>query len=129
MDCTWCLLITKSQKSPKVNFKIMKNVYQVNYWSVLITILLSLTFWGGIIALPILGTIQIVISLIIINRFKTLTKTNRILFTSYAVLTVFLIIFFKQLKGEELGILFMWAIVSLFLACFHLYITYNISKS
>ena len=107
----------------------MKNIYQVNYWSVLITILLSLTFWGGIIALPILGTIQIVTSIIIINKFKKITKTNQVLFISYTILTVSLIIFFKQLKSEELGVLFMWAIVSLFLACFHLYITYKISKS
>ncbi len=74
----------------------MKNLYQINYWSVIFTILLSLTFWGGIIALPVLGIIQIVISVIIINRFKALDLTNRVLFISYIIITITLIIFLNN---------------------------------
>lgn len=104
-------------------------MYKINNWCVIITILLCFTFWGGILALPILGIIQICMSFRIINHFYEINKSNKILFIFYIILTVSLIIFFKSIKTDQFLLMFSWAIVSIGLACFHLYITYKIFKS
>ena len=106
----------------------MKRMYETNSWLVIITILLCFTFWGGIIALPILGLIQIIMSIKIIIHFKQLTKTIKILFITYIVLTISTILFLKSLPIKELAIMFLFMIASLFLASFHLYVTFRINK-
>lgn len=107
----------------------MKNIYKINSWALIITVLLCFTFWGGIIALPFLGLIQIIMSIKIIYHFKELTEINQSLFIIYVVLTIALIVFFKLSQIDALLLMFNWAITSIFLASFHLYITYKISKS
>lgn len=107
----------------------MRNLYKINSWSVLITILLCFTFWGGIIALPILGIIQICMSLQIINHFNELNKSNKILFIIYSILTISLITIFKCITADQLLLMFNWVIISIGLASFHLYITHKIFKS
>jgi len=107
----------------------MKKIHEVNEWSVTITILLCFTFWGGIIALPILGLIQIIISLYIVFQISKLSIFNKIIFIVYILLIpISIITLGKLLKNEESAILFFWPIISIFLAIFHLYITYLINK-
>ena len=110
----------------------MKDLYKINSWAVLITILLYFTFWGGIIAQPILGVIQIGISLYIIGNFNQLNKFIKVLFIIYGVLTVTTVILLSLIRQrDETGfeIMFLWIIVTLCLALFHLYITYKIKHS
>jgi hypothetical protein len=107
----------------------MKNLYKINSWAFIITLLLLFTFWGGIIALPLLGITQIIMSLKIIYHYKQLNKTTQKLFNGYIVLTSTIIICLKFSNLDALLVMFIWAITSMFLAGFHLYITYKISKS
>ena len=103
-------------------------MYQINKWSVITTTLLFLTFWGGILAELILAIIQISISIYLIIHFDTLSTINKSLFISYLILTISLSIIFYTLDCD-LALMFMWIIVSMILAYFHLYLTYKIQKS
>lgn len=106
---------------------IMKKLYEINNWALIITILLCFTFWGGIIALPILGLIQIIMSLIIIFHYKNLKKSIKILFIIYVILTLSSTKLFELVELDFFAGMILFAISSLFLASFHVYITYKIS--
>ncbi len=109
----------------------MKNLYKINSWCVLITILLYFTFYGGIIAQPVLGIIQIGMNLYIIGHFNQLNKFIKALFITYFVLTAAIVILLRLIaQRDDTGfeIMFLWIIVTLCLAFFHLYITYKIEK-
>lgn len=110
----------------------MKSLYNINSWSILITVLLIFTFWGGIIALPILGIIQIALSLRIIEESKSLNGFIKKLFISYIITTaasILLIKYINQYYFNQLEIMFLWVIISIALAFFHLFITYKIKQS
>lgn len=108
--------------------KLLKNLYEINIWAVPITILICFTFWGGLFALPILGIIQIVMSIIMIIHFKKLTKLSQTLFIIYASLLLLIFILKIVFKITGIQALIILSITSIFLASFHLYITYNIYK-
>lgn len=109
----------------------MKYIYQTNKIATFVLLLISLTFWGGIIALPVLGLIQIIMCIIIfLNLSKLNTKTKR-LFYGYIILTIVLAVTFKLLSiygFESISLLFKWMVVSALLACLHLYSTYKINN-
>lgn len=104
----------------------MKKLYQINKWSVITTTALYLTFWGGILAEIVLGLIQIIISLYIIYRFHKLNRKIMTLFVIYIIATIGSVTFFSAINFKHI---FMWVIVSMSLAFFHLYITFKIHKS
>lgn len=107
----------------------MKNSYKINSWCILITILLYFTFWGGIIAQPVLGLIQIGISFYIIGHFNALPKFIKGLFITYGVLTTAIVMLLRlmaQSHDAGFAIMSLWILVTLCLAFFHLYITYKI---
>jgi hypothetical protein len=104
-------------------------MYKINSWALIITVLLCFTFWGGIIALPVLGLLQIIISIKIISLFKNLTEINQSLFVIYILVTITIIICLKYSNIDAMLAMFIWAIASIFLAGFHVYLTYRISKS
>lgn len=106
----------------------MINLFKINRVLVTITVLLCFTLWGGIIALPILGLSQIIMSCIIAMHMKRINKTTKLLFITYITSTISLILFFKTISKASLEILFLWILISIILACFHLYITYKIKK-
>lgn len=111
-----------------MNVSLKKNLYQVNRLSLGVTLILLFTFWGGIIALPLLGLIQIIISLIISYHFNQLAKINQLQFIIYLLLTLSLIVFFVVVKIEFLLSMFIWLITSFLLGCYHLYVTFKIFK-
>ena len=107
----------------------MRNFYQINGWLIPITILLWFTFWGGMIAKIVLGIVQIAMSIVIMIQFKKLSKNIQRLFMIYVILTTSIILLFRQISNNTNGgieLMFMFIIVSLILALFHLYITYKI---
>lgn len=106
-------------------------MYSINKFSVIATTLLFLTFWGGIIVIYVLALIQIIMSIKIIIRFKTLNPFIKLLFNTYVIATISLLIIFKTLINSgfnTLSLMFVWIFVSMGLAYFHLYITYKIKK-
>ena len=110
----------------------MKKLYDLNKWSIIITLLLYFTFWGGIMAQVVLGAIQILMSLYILAHFRKLSKVTKALFITYAIITISITGLFRIMSnngGEGLGLMFVFIIVSMLLAIFHLYVTYKIKMS
>lgn len=111
----------------------MKNLHTTNKVLTILGLGISLTFWGGIFALPILGLAQIIMSVIIFRDKSSLSKETKKLFYIYIIITIALAGTFRllgEIKGlESLMLLFVWMFVSAFLALFHLYITYKIKQS
>jgi len=109
----------------------MKNLFEINKWSIITTFLLYLTIWGGIIAHLALGLIQILMSLIILLNFKKLSIHIKCLFIAYIFITINICLFFSfasKYKFNGSTIFFSWILISLLLALFHLYITFKIKK-
>ena len=110
----------------------MRNLYLTNKYLTIIGVGVTLTMWGGIIALPLLGFTQLIMCIIIFNKKNKLNKKNKKLFYTYLLVTPTLAIVFKLVsvfsRIETLLLLFIWMLVSSILAFFHLYITYMIKK-
>ncbi|WP_179367691.1 hypothetical protein [Winogradskyella forsetii] len=110
----------------------MKKLYDINKWLIIITLLLYLTFYGGILAQVILGLVQIIMSIKIMTHFSKLSKIVKTSFIIYVTLTVSLIVVYGNIMHNGNGgleLMFLVIIVTLFLAIFHLYITYKIKIS
>ena len=112
------------------NYKLitMKNLYTINSWAFIICVLISFTVYGAIIALPILGIIQIIISVKIGINFKHLPKSIKISSFIYLLSVVIALIVMKIIVLNQLLIFFIWSLMAIILAGFHLAITHFISK-
>ena len=80
----------------------------------------------------ILGAIQVLMSITIMIHFAEQSKIVKKLFIIYIMTTVSIIILFRiigQYVDGGFGFVFLWIIVTMLLAIFHLYITYKIQKS
>ena len=110
---------------PTDNFKLitMKNLYAINSWAFIICVLISFTVYGAIIALPILGIIQIIISVKIGNNFKQLPKSIKISSFIYLLSVLMALIVIKIIVLNQLLIFFIWSFMAIILAGFHLAIT------
>lgn len=109
----------------------MKNLYDINKWLIIITLLLYFTFWGGIIAQVVLGISQIIMSIIIMVHYPKLSKFLKILFVFYVISTVSTILLYRKILHSINGgleIMFLFIFVTMILAFFHLYITHKIKK-
>lgn len=115
---------------PTDNYKLitMKNLYTINSWAFIICVLISFTIYGAIIALPILGIIQIIISVKIGINFKQLPKSIKISSFIYLLSVVIALIVIKIIVLNQLLIFFIWSLMAIILAGFHLAITHFISK-
>ncbi|MBD3864323.1 hypothetical protein [Olleya marilimosa] len=101
----------------------MKNLYAINSWAFIICVLISFTVYGAIIALPILGIIQIIISVKIGNNFKQLPKSIKISSFIYLLSVLMALIIIKIIVLNQLLIFFIWSFMAIILAGFHLAIT------
>tara|TARA_B100001059_G_C17809527_1_gene571388 strand:- start:184 stop:564 length:381 start_codon:yes stop_codon:yes gene_type:complete len=115
---------------PTDNYKLitMKNLYTINSWAFIICVLISFTIYGALIALPILGIIQINISIKIGINFKQLPKSIKISSFIYLLSVVIALIVIKIIVLNQLLIFFIWSLMAIILAGFHLAITHFISK-
>ena len=101
----------------------MKNLYTINSWAFIICVLISFTIYGAIIALPILGIIQIIISVKIAINFKQLPKSIKISSSIYLLSVAIALIVVKIIVLNQLLIFFIWSLIAILLAGFHLAIT------
>lgn len=110
---------------PTNNYKLisMKNLYNINSWAFIICVLISFTIYGAIIALPILGIIQIIISVKIAINFKQLPKSIKISSFIYLLSVAIALIVVKIIVLNQLLIFFIWSLMAIILAGFHLAIT------
>ncbi len=106
----------------------MKNLFNINKWFVIATLILYLTFYLGALFQIVLGAVQVLMSLYIITRFKSLTPLLKQLFSIYVVLTtVVLALIFTESANNNLWIA-VHLVVPMLIAIFHLYITYRIKN-
>lgn len=103
----------------------MKNLFKINLTAIVITILLYITFWGGILAQIGLGALQIVCSGIILFYIKNLTQRLQWMFLVYGFLTISLL-GYSFMAYNPLMIL--WTL-SAIMALYFLFITYQIQKT
>lgn len=110
---------------PTDNYKLitMTNLYAINSWAFIICVLISFTIYGAIIALPILGIIQIIISVKIAINFKQLPKSIKISSFIYLLSVAIALIVVKIIVLNQLLIFFIWSLMAIILAGFHLAIT------
>lgn len=108
----------------------MKKLFNSNRTITILLLAVSLTFWGAIFALPMLGAWQIALTFYILYHKLKLSKLNREWVFSYIITTLSLVFLFVILHYfkivQVLYLLFVWMFVSAFLSLFHLYITYKI---
>jgi len=110
---------------PTNNYKLisMKNLYTINSWTFIICVLISFTIYGAIIALPILGIIQNIISVKIAINFKQLPQSIKISSFIYLLSVAIALIVVKIIVLNQLLIFFIWSLMAIILAGFHLAIT------
>lgn len=107
----------------------MKNLYKINKWLIIITLLLYLTIYLGMIFQMVLGAIQVLMSIYILSNYNTLNKKTKPFFVVYMVLTVIILyLIFSGIIGHEIWV-FVYLIIPMMIAFLHLYITYQIKIS
>ncbi|WP_179319226.1 hypothetical protein [Winogradskyella helgolandensis] len=110
----------------------MKYLYNINKLLIIITALLYLTFWGGIMAQIVLGAVQIIMSISILVHFSEQSTLVKHLFIAYIITTISIILLFRIITHNGNGgfeLIFLWLFITMALALFHLYITYKIKLS
>ena len=108
----------------------MKTLHRINLWLFIITVVLYLTVYFGMLFSMVLGFAQVIISLYILTEFNKLKKNTKILFSFYLIGTVSILtlIFTDRVTlYKDFGLLVYFIIPSI-LALIHLYITYLISR-
>ena len=108
----------------------MKTLHKTNLILVIITAVLYLTLYLGMLFSMILGFVQVIMSVDILTRFGELNQKVKKLFVIYLVgtstiLTLIITQFVELFK--DFG-LFIYFIIPSLLALLHLYITYLISR-
>lgn len=107
----------------------MKRLYNVNKWLVIITILLYLTLYLGMLFQMVLGVGQVLMSLYMLYNYNKLEKQIKFLFNIYlvSVVTILSVIAFGKIIST--GFITIHLIIPMLIAFFHLYITYKIKES
>ena len=107
----------------------MKSYYRDNKLMTLVLLGISLTFWGAMFALPILGLYQLGITFKYNTNRDKLKKASKKRLNSYLVSLITLIIttiVMNNIRDMELGIMTMWFLCGFILALIHLSISYKI---
>lgn len=100
----------------------MSKLFRINAIAIVITLVLYLTFWLGIMAQVLLGGLQIICAIVIALNYKRLSPQVKVLFLTYSVLTISVVTAFG-INNEFFYVLWLGSGV---LAFFFLYITYLI---
>ncbi len=108
----------------------MKIIHNINKWSFIITLLLYITIYYGLIAQFFLGCIQVIIALMLFVFWKKLkTKPKQHLFTYSGVAIVYgLLLWLTDIVDSDFGFVFV-TIVPMSIAGYFLFITWKIKKS
>lgn len=107
----------------------MKNLYNVNKWLVIITLLLYLTIYFGMIFQIVLGITQVLMSIYILSKYNGLEKKTKLLFKIYMTLTITVLSIIGSGVIANTGFIAIYLVIPMLLAFFHLYITYQIKIS
>ncbi|SHH26139.1 hypothetical protein [Winogradskyella jejuensis] len=102
----------------------MNKLFKINLVLFSITAALYLIVYLGMLFSMVLGAAQILMSLVILYYFKTLSKTTKILFAFYLILaaSVLSLVYLNSVFDNVL----LYFGLPMLTALFHLYITYRI---
>lgn len=109
----------------------MKTIHNINKWSFIITLLLYLTIYLGLLAQIPLGFIQFVLALSILGHWKKLNLLSKRLISIYWFLFISYWIAFYILNQsfETMYGLIFYAIIPMSIASYFVFATYQIKKS
>ena len=110
----------------------MKNLHKTNRALMIITGVLYLTIYLGLIFQIALGTIQVIMTIYMLFHFSTYNRKVKQLLKIYTFLTTIVLTliftnYYANTHNDFYQIL-LWAVIPLSLAFLHLYITYLIQK-
>lgn len=83
----------------------MENTIKTNQWAMVITALLYLTFWGGILSQIVLGLFHIIVFLRLLKKWKNISKKNKIRLKIYGIVTATLLFNTFSFPEPFIGIL------------------------
>ncbi|MDH7444827.1 hypothetical protein [Aquimarina sp. 2201CG14-23] len=106
----------------------MKTIHKVNKWSFIITLLLYITVYFGLLAQVLLGLIQIIIALNMLFNWNSFSKKNKIHLGSYFLLVITYGLILLTDIGNTSFILIYLTVVPMSIAAYFVYITYRIKK-
>ncbi|MHA7059649.1 hypothetical protein ACWGOQ_0020655 [Aquimarina sp. M1] len=108
----------------------MKTIHKINKWSFIITLLLYLTVYLGLLAQIPLGFIQFVLALFILTRWKKLNPLSKRLISIYWLLFIsyWLAFYFLNKSFEFVYGLIFYAVIPMSIASYFVYTTFKINK-
>ena len=106
----------------------MKNLFNINKWFVIITLVLYLTFFLGALFQMVLGVVQILMSIYILTKLKNLNYYLKLLFSIYCILTSIVLILIFTVSVSHNLIVAVYLVIPMLIAFFHLFITYKIRQ-
>lgn len=108
----------------------MKTIHNINKWSFIITLLLYITVYLGLLAQIPLGIIQFVLACSILAHWKKLNSISKKLIVSYwSFFALYWITFFVFNQNfESLFGLFFFSVIPMSIASYFVYVTYKIKK-
>ncbi|MGY3792555.1 hypothetical protein [uncultured Aquimarina sp.] len=108
----------------------MKTIHNINKWSFIITLILYITVYLGLLAQIPLGFIQFVLACSILAYWKKLNIQSKKLIVGYWSLFVLYWVSFLILNQnfESLFGLFFFSVIPMSIASYFVYVTYKIKK-
>ncbi|WP_299258021.1 hypothetical protein [uncultured Aquimarina sp.] len=108
----------------------MKTTHNINKWSFIITLLLYLTVYLGLLAQIPLGFIQFILALSILSRWKELNPLSKKLISIYWFLFIsyWLAFYLLNQSFENTYGLIFYAVIPMGIASYFVYTTYQIKK-
>ncbi|WP_211075738.1 hypothetical protein [Aquimarina sp. MMG016] len=107
----------------------MKTIHNINKWSFIITLLLYLTIYFGLLAQILLGSVQIILVLILLYYWKDFQTKQKQHLAIYVGIVIFYGLLFLTNVLKSYFLIFFITVVPMSIAGYFVYITYLISIS
>ncbi len=106
----------------------MKTMHNINKWSFIITLLLYVTFYFGLLAQILLGGTQITMSVVLLIKWKSFSiKLKKHIVAYFFLVALYGLLFFTDIKNTSFMIIYM-TVIPMSIAAYFLYLTYEIKK-
>ena len=112
----------------------MKTIRNINIFAFIITLILYITVYYGLLAQIVLGVVQIILYFVILTQFQKFDNRIKSLLTAYGISTlIYLLLFFLNIRtpfiNENIIVLVVFIIViPMLIGGLHLYITCQIKN-
>ena len=110
----------------------MKTIHNINKWSFIITLILYLTIYLGLLAQILLGFFQVIIAVIVSCNWKKLNHKNKqhlLIYWSLASSYGLLLLTSVNTINNFIILILLFCLIPMSIAAYFVYITYLIKKS